>query len=255
MARIFQAQSPDTYVIGRGHVLFRKHGTEAFISLGDVDSFNLSKEVERAERYGKEAGIKTLARSVPIQSSMSCSFTCYQFTNAVRAMAMLGNPDGKRNQSQATGETVTVTAAKAGDIIPLGHAQATNVSVTDAVTSTFTEGTHYRVDSSAGYVEVVVLPGGSAGDLTITYDAPEITDGFKTGFMSDIDLRGEIHIRETQDTGQKYLTKLHSVAISPDGDQELIGDDEFMSITLNGDVEADGTKPAGEEFGTQEIIG
>jgi hypothetical protein len=252
---IFTPLPNDTYSLPRAQVLFRKQGTEKWINLGDVEAFSLTMETEFIERYGKDSGSRVLRRSDLIQKSCNGTMTLMQMTPAVRGMLFMSDPDSYAVQEAVTDAVVSITGVEAGGIYSLPHFDVSITSITDGAEVdpvSYAEGVHFKVDRRTGFIEILAIPEGAAGaDIEVTYDAAAVGADDKRqelGLLSATSVRGTLFARGQGDIGPNDEVTLWDVEITPNGDVQIQGGDEYQQVELSLRVQADGTHP-GFEYG------
>jgi hypothetical protein len=253
---IFTPLPNDTYSLPRAQVLFRRHGTEKWINLGDVEAFSYTPELTEIERYGKDSDTRVLRRSDVIQKDANGSMTLVQMSDVVRGMMFMSDPDSYAAQAEVTAGTYTITNVEPGGIYRLPAFDVTVTAITDGNETepvNYVEGTHYKVDRRTGFIEILAIPEGASGtDAEVTYDAPEVTATEKRqelGLMQNNGVRGSLFVRGQGAVGPNDEVELWDCEIRPSGDVQLQGEDDYQQIELSFRVYADGTKPAGFEYG------
>lgn len=240
MAANYGVLSSGTYSIPYASVLAKLVGTSKWILLGDVDSFSLTIEPQRQDRYGKDGSTRTLRASVVTQVDSTVSFKAMQWTSFIRALSVMGTATTQA-QASATGQTHMIADVEAGGIYQLPHYQVSVTSATDGSGTpvAYTAGTHYElVDADLGMIKVIAIPGGAGSDLVITYDAAAIDatdDLMQAEIASDVDIRGELIVRGLSESGPREVLHLHDVQFAPSGERPFIsGDDSFTGLDITG---------------------
>lgn len=242
------------YVVGKGLVYFQASGSDKLEELGDTDGFSLTPEVERLERFSNQYSTRTKTDSRIQQQNFTISMTLRQMTARNRAMGVQADV-AYLTQTAGTTQLGTLTTAQVavGDIFNLNKLDVATISLTDNATApnAYTLNTHYKLDSEAGLIEIIALPGGVSSGLVATYTYPAIaaaTKRLNAGIGSAPDLSGKIIFRGVNSSGKKCFVQLHNVKLSPDGERQYISE-EYSEITMTGEVIADTTQASGYEIG------
>lgn len=259
MSTIFTPLSNDGYRIPRAQVLFKRAGSDRFVNLGDVESFNVTPELTEIERYSKEYSTRVKTFSAVVQKNASISMTLMHLTDTARAMLFMTDVDGKLVQSAVADGEVTFENVAAGDIFDLGARDVTVSAVTDGEVApvSYTLGTHYKVDRRTGKLEIIAVPGTAGDDVKIEFTAPAITANDKRwmgGLMKAQGVRGTVFVRGLSDLGANEEASFWDVEFRPSGDIAMQGEDDVANIEVSGQVYADGTRPAGFELGEIAVI-
>lgn len=252
---VFTPLSNEFYSYGGGQLLLRLRGTTKYVNLGDCESLGISMNIEEIQRYSKEYGVRTLARSDVVQKDGTLNLTLVHMTDLVRGMLYMADPTSYVEQAAITAGSVTFDNVEVGDIYSLGALDVTITSATDGTTTVPVEYSvtdHLKVDRRTGFFEVIGKPDGADAKLTVAFTAPQITATAKRqdlGLMSTNGLRGELVFRSVASVGPQDEITLWDVELKPSGDVELQGGDDYKQVQLTGRILADGTKPAGYQYG------
>ena len=254
MATQLRPLTAENLSIPRANVLIGAVGSNKLEDAGDCEAFSLSIEVQEAERYGKNFGLKTLRRSDVIQVDASVSMELVDMTKFLRALSVGGSDQGRVSQTAVTAATHTIQNVEAGRIYKLPHRAISNFSIDDgeAAPVAFVEGVDYVLLQESGYVQIVKLPDGAGPNAEILYDAAQIDavdEKLLVGIGSDQNIRRQIHVIGINKVGPRDVLVLHDVKIRADGDRGFIGGDDYATITLTGRVYADPSQEPGFELG------
>ena len=242
------------YTVGKGLVFFKPKGQSYFEELGDVDNFDLTIDVEEIERKSNQFGVATLANSSVIEVGATVETTLYQMTNRNRALAVASDKSTMA-QTQASGETLTVTGVKAGGIYEIPALSLSNVTVDDGESSpvSYTEGTDYEIDLEAGLIKVMQIPATAGSDMVVTYDQGEISEGLKAGIGANPNIRGHLRLRGVNDIGVRVLVDIWDVQLRPSGARSYIGND-YTQVGLTGQAFADSSQPTDYRLGMERTL-
>lgn len=254
----FQPLSNDLYSIPKAQILFKPAGEEAFELLGDADEVTVEPTVEETERFSNEGGVRLLAKTVVTQVDAILSMTLVQLSDRNRALSLLGLLE-YHTQLVATGFDINLLAVDHDKkIYPLSHINVTAVVVKDGADAvTYVLGTHYKLDSKAGFIQLLAMPGGADGDLHIEYNAPAIVaaDGIaKIGLAGKTENRGTIIIRGTNEVGPNIMLQLHDVQLRPSAARNYISETDFDTVQIEGRIFRDEAQAAGYELGFERTI-
>lgn len=262
MAQQFSPLSSDLYSIPKAQILFKPQGSTAFELLGDSDEVTLEPTVEETERFSNEGGIRQLVKTVVTQVDAQLSMTLVQLSDRNRALSLLGEIEYDE-QTVAAGHEMTLTAPLyGGKIYQLDHMDIDpeSVIVTDTtmVPVPLVLGTHYKVDTQAGFIQLLVKPDTANANVKIEYDAPEIVEAegrTKIGLANKTENRGHVIIRGTNEVGPNLMLNLWDVQLRPDGARNYISETDFDTMTIVGRVFRDDTRDAGYELGFERLLG
>ena len=232
---------PDkNYTIGRGRLYFDRFapGTKNNTGqryIGNTPELNMTSESESLDHYDSDNGVRQKDASVLISLTRSGSFITDHISPENVALFFLGDASVVTAAS-ATALTYNIASVKLGHRYQIGATTAnpagarglTNV-VVKVATVTKALGTDYTLDADTG--GVIPLAGGTivAGDtLAITYDQSATSyNRILSGSSSTIE--GSLLYVSTNPEGQKFDYFFPYVAIKPDGDYALKGE-EFQQI-------------------------
>lgn len=193
MSKIFSPLSDEFYAIPKAELLFQPRGSTKYLNLGDADSVEISINIEEQDRYANNQPTRTLVKRVVSQVDAEVSMTLAQMSPYARAASLMSTAS-VMIQAAATDQTLVIPSVdvEAGGIYRLPRLSVSNVDLTSATgTGAWVSGTHYKVDAAAGLVEIVAIPAGLSGDLTISYDAAAITAGHQSGIADGTGIRGD----------------------------------------------------------------
>lgn len=239
MGASYSVLSSGLYTIPRAEVLYRvwKSGVAvgAIQQFGDVDKFTVSFTPTKVQRFRKNARVRTKAAEVVNQIDSAVAFTCYQFTQFVRMMSILGE---KVPYSQTSGSGTYVANAELG-IHYVGAQDISALTPTPLASEEWVAGEHYRVvDPEFGAFELLKHPTGvtAASEITWGYTRQAIEEGkrmkAKIGANSQITL--ELWVRDVGSNSIPQVLYLPQVEVSPSGEIPFIGEDDFTSVEFSG---------------------
>lgn len=245
------------YRTGKGRAYFKKAGTNVWERLGNLRSLSISRNIETAEEYSNETATRTLAHTETIEATYQLSFTAVQFTDRVRSLSMASDI-AYLTQSAGSAVTQAITGGGAVGIYKLDHHDVTVTAVTDGEGSptAYTLGTHYRLDSDLGLIEVVAVPDGAGENLSVTYDHAAVVAGdgrVNLGLGKDTDLAGAFYFRGVAASGDKpSVLFLPNIQLRATGERSYItSGQELLSIDLTADILAGNGQAAGYELGAE----
>jgi len=253
MANVFTPLSNEHYAVPRAQAAFRKHGTEKFVNLGDVESFTLTPNITEIERYSKEYSTRTLARSDVVQKDVTIGMTLLHMTPLIKSILYMADDESVAVQSAISAGSATFAHVEAGDIYSLDAMDVTITEVT-AGSTTLTSPADYKVDRRTGFIEFLK---DATGAVTVEFTAPEIASAAKRasfGLMQTNGVRGELFLRGVGDIGAQHEVRIWDVELRPSGDIEEQGGDDYQQVQITGRVYADGTQAPGFEYGRLRAI-
>lgn len=230
------------YVIPKGFLIAKFPGNDYFEELGDLDSLELSVEVERDERDDNRFGVARTADSQVTSVGVSLSFTLMQHTARNRSLGVMGSL-GYMQQTAGTALKKTFADVKANQLYSLGKFDVSNVVVTDGDELdpvTYVAGTDYLFDAKTG----VVQPLADFASLEVTFDCAVIAETskrLKTGIGGNPDIEAEVIIVGNNIKGEKVHVHLWKVRLTPSGARGYIGT-ERAGIEIEGQCLADAAK-------------
>lgn len=232
------------YVIPKGFAFAKFTGNDYFEELGDLDSFELSVEVERDERDDMRFGVARTADSQVTSIGVTVSFTLMQHTNRNRALGVMGSV-GTMTQTAATAIEAEILGAKANQIYPIGAFDISNVVVTsdDLGATTLVLGVDYTFDAKSGVIQPL-----KDTDLYITYDRAAIlpvSNRLKTGIGGNPDIEAELLLIGNNLKGSKVHVRLWKVRLTPSSGRGYISS-ERSGIEVEGEALADAIKALAE---------
>lgn len=253
----------NNYTLGRGEIYFArkdavtgKLGAERY--LGNTPEFNLSFESEDLEHFSSDRGIKELDKSVILQITRSGSLTTDNINPANVALFFFGSTDAL-TVSQTT-KTDQPIAADLGielgmfyqlgmsDLNPTGDrkiiypgASGTAFALKKGVTA-LVAGTDFVLNAELGRVEFLEGGAVSEGDKTVTVTYTTAASTRSRVISGSSPVEGALRFIAFNPVGDNIDYYLPSVALSPNGDYALKGD-EWQQIPFNIKVQ----KPANGE--------
>ena len=238
-----------------GVLLAKLAGDAGFVNVGDYESVTYSVEIEEEDIFSPQAPERVKIATLPTESSISLSFELSQLTDMFRAVAYASEPDLVFAQDAAANTKITVIAAKAGRIFPVGKRKISAVEVTDPAAQAgdpvYVEGTHFQFDGETGHVEIIAHPDGSdTGTVDIEFASAAIAGRKTWGLLSSTDIRGSLMFRSTNKYGPLQLTEFWDVKFRADGDQTLGSNStDWANVSFTGEVFANSAKPLAFAYG------
>lgn len=260
MAIQFKPLSNDLYSIPKAQILFKPDGADAFELLGDSDEVTIEPTVEETERFTNEAGIRLLAKTIVTQVDANLNMTLVQLSDRNRALSLLGELAYDTQPATLAHNQSLVAPDHADKIYKLDHEDIDpgSVTVTDGTTLVaYTLDVDYKIDTEAGFIQLINLPLGADGDVEITYDAVAIVtaDGrAKFGIASKTENRGTVIIRGTNEVGPRVMIQLHDVQLRPSAARNYVSETDLDTIEVVGRVFRDDSQPAGFELGFERTL-
>lgn len=111
------APSVENYMYGKGVVMFRAHGAEGYLHLGNCPAFGLQVGVEQAEHFSSMSGTKEKDAAFVTQKSATGNVTMEEFNAENVAIAFLGDVmEGSQASKTLSGHAVAVTPGRYVDL-------------------------------------------------------------------------------------------------------------------------------------------
>lgn len=248
-----------------GGTMMAKSKGEAneLIKIGPVGPVNLTPNITEAELRGDEKGFSELiatamtAFDATIEISEISQWTAWLYD------ALFLTERKFRKQTAASGKTETLKKVHVGGTykIPGIRPEITSVTGTipasgedPATTVTLEEwfdgddeaGKHFSFNEDGSVLEIIALPAGLTGDLTVTYSVPEITDADKlvewemytnSGWEGSLYLYGATQ----QSTGEVVNVEIDFVQLRPNGPVGMKDSTAFNLGALSGRITNNGT--------------
>lgn len=241
------------YTVGRGRLFLDifKPGTNQGMGeryLGNTPSFGPSNETEMLDHYSSEEGIRLKDASVMLQVDQNGSFTCDHISPENLALFFLGVSGSQLVLASTLNIDVFESFSKgrhfqlgASDVTPDGLNHLDNIVVGYAPLNAVVPNTGAL--SSIGSVTVIPAAGNYEADLRrgrvyIEPDAPDIPSGTKLVVGYDVKgqnrktvigknqtIYGSLRFISENPVGKNRNYFYPKVAISPDGEYELKGDE------------------------------
>jgi hypothetical protein len=246
------------YSIPRGRVFFNPldPATDQYLGeiyLGNCPGFKLQIEVQKAEHYSSETGLRQKDDSTVLEVKRSASITCDNM-NAANTALFLSGSTGDQNQSAGEvddndPEIITVIPGRTyqlgiGEQAVVGRRQVTDVVVKDQDDlQTYDAGKDYSLDAQRGILQI--LAGGKieAGEIHVSYKYAACTwRGIRSGDNGD--MTGALRVAADNAKGPNLDYWLPRVSLAPSGDLSVIADGtDYNQMTFKADV----LKPASGE--------
>jgi hypothetical protein len=246
---------PDkNYTLGKGRLYFDKFivGTKTTTGqryIGNTPEITMSLESESLEHFDSDAGVKQKDDSVLLELARSGKFTTDHISPANLALFFLGAEDVV-TQTSATAQAYQIVGVKKGlryqigatSSVPAGVRGVTNVVVNVSAVPK-TAGTDYELDATTG--GITILAGGTILDgatLDIVYDR-SATSYNRVVTAANAEIYGALLYVSNNPKGEKFDYFWPYVALKPDGDFALKGDDwqqisfSFDALKLNDSTE------------------
>lgn len=254
----------NNYTLGRGKIYFARKDPVAgtlggFRYLGNTPEFNLNFESEKLEHFSSDRGIRELDKSVLMQITRSGSLITDNVNPQNVALFFFGSTEAltvaettvtdevlqsgvgvEPGMFYQLGSTVANPSGARGVIYPGTGGTLFEVKSNDGLT-TYVSGTDYLLNAELGLIEIIdggAILGGDEPKVTYTVAAST-----RTRIISgSAPVEGALRFVADNPTGDNIDYYLPEVALSPNGDYALKGD-EWQQIPFTVDV----IKPANSE--------
>lgn len=217
------------YTIGKGKLIFKPTGGDAYIDLGNCPDFKIKVTTSKKEHFSSRSGLQTKDAEVVVRQEATGTFTLDE-PNAENINLFIMS-SGVTSLVQASGTTTASSLTLAGldEWVSLGKQSietGTLVVTNDAGSTTYTcapTGTDYESDLAAGLIRP--LTGGTiAADASVkvTFDYEAITVK-RADAATATTVRGDIWFVSDPPVG-KILDVKGYVSLTPNGDLDMIGE-------------------------------
>ena len=254
--------STTEYMIGRGKIQVAEISdgvATAFYYMGNATEVNVTPEIEDKEHFATTGGLNTLDYSVVLSSKASLSIAIENINQRNMKWFLMGTQTAYTNPTIA-GITASPIVA-AGDIV-LGtyvnivsttgtrcyDVDATKLTVSTTTNPTPVElvkDTDYTVSATEGQIFLLAastklataIAAAEGLTATLTADTAAIESMYKVDAFTSTDRKFKVQFmaEDPKDSSKTEYT-FFSVALRPDGDYSLIGD-EFKTLSFTGQVE------------------
>lgn len=243
------------YQIPRGRVFFDPYDANGATTgeryLGNCPGVTINIATQKAEHYSSEAGLRQKDKSVTVQVDRTGKLECDNMSLDNVALFFSGEVEAvSQTLATVTDEAIEVITGRFYQLgqsasNPAGAKNVTSVVVTDNTgVTTYVENTDYRVDLTAGRIQILEGAGISDGDtIKVDYSRPVAAwERVKTGATSEIS--GALRVVSENASGVDRDYYLPYVNLSPDGDIPIIAEGtDFAKMGFSLEV----LKPANAE--------
>lgn len=251
------------YVVGRGRLYFDqfKNGSNASAGgemyFGNTPELTLNTDSETLDHYSSESGLRNLDMTILLEMTQGGSFTTDEINPDNLALFFLGEKS-KVTQTQATGRREVLPLLKKGRYFQLG-VDASNPSGVRDVTNLQIVVADASVAVSTGSGDITTIPGATVlplannievdlamGRIYVEIDAPDVGNNVQAVVQYDVNAQartmiigrsnmvyGALRFISDNPVGGQKDYFFPKVALQPDGDYALKGDDwQVMSFTF-----------------------
>jgi hypothetical protein len=246
------AVSPSTnnITILRGEVFWKTSGSDRYEHLGNCSNFSMTPQVETLQHYSSMSGYKELDKEAVLQVGADIAITLDEITAKNLARATLGST-AAYTQGALSNQTATFTNVAVGDVYDLGYTDVSIDSVTDGAGTPvpYVLDTHYVVDTAAGVVRIVAIPGTADTAVEINFDVAAVVSGddrFSVAMLAQAGtLEGGLMIQGNAPTGLNHKVTIGRAQLTPSGGINFVsGGDEWATLELTGKVLKDSSAPS-----------
>lgn len=229
--------SEDQITLLNGELWFKPDGSTRYRSLGYVDTFSWTPNIEKAQKRNGNSGLLKTVKEKITSISATVAIKLAE-TNPRNMMAAFQGTASLITQTAQTGATGTETDVDPGELISTGLYDITNLVVTDG-TDELVLGTDYTFDAATG--DIAVMGASRWAQIVWTCDCPDIVEADERNMYAVLSaqegVKGVIKVIGKNQEGSRYLFDHSRVALTPNGETFLINEDgDFQSIELNGEA-------------------
>lgn len=252
------------YVVGRGRLYFNqfKSGSNTPANgemyFGNTPELTINTDSETLDHYSSEAGLREMDQRVLLELTQGGTFTTDEINADNIALFFLGEKS-TITQTQVTGKQEVIASLKKARYIQLGTDANTPTGVRD-ITNLTVGVVDSDVAISVGDGDISTISGLtiiplaknfevdlSNGRLYVEPDAPDVADGMQAVVQYDVNpqvrtmvigrsamIYGSLRFISDNPVGSQKDYYFPKVALQPDGDYALKGDDwQVMSFTFS----------------------
>jgi hypothetical protein len=232
-------------VLGRGLVRFSTFRSgvgdgyvpAGFRDIGNCPAFGLTTENVMLDHYSSQGGLRVKDKSIVIEQNTTGSITCDDINIENVAMFFFGTQSTFTQTTSETAVNESITNVKKGYTYQLGTALSiTGVrNVSAVVVAGKTVDVDYSVDLVRGLIKV--LPGGTvAEDSTLAVSYMRAAASRKQVISSINEMKGAIQFVANNGEGPNIDYYLPYVKITPNGEYNLISDQDWQTMQFNLEV-------------------
>ncbi|WSH00311.1 hypothetical protein U8P71_17295 [Rhizobium ruizarguesonis] len=251
MASKLLGLSNDNYAKWSLQATFQPQGEEGAINLGDIEALTYTPNLTEIERYSREYPEKLLSRSDVIQKDAALSFTVLSLTPFARSILFMDSSENFLEQTTST-KSVTFSKFQKSRTYSTGLRDITVTNFDDGSADPvdFVEGTHYRLLPEIGKFEWIGADALTGGTMDVSGAAITPTAGrHQFGIMANNGVRGKLECIGSNDIGTPMHIEMWDVKLTPSGEVDLQGGDDYTQVQFAGRVYADGARDARFRFG------
>ena len=244
------------YDMGGGELFIRFTGEDNFRYFGATNAVKLNFKIDKLEHKNSESETVVTDLEVVKEVSAEVSFTTEDLNKDVLALAFGG--DVVETTQSSGSATVSFTAVGGGSVYELGKIKVSNVAVTytddDGDTAQAILDVDYSLNEEFGTIEIAKGGAIDGKDITVSFDYAATT---KVEFTSLNNVSREVALRFVgrNQVGHSKQTTIHRVILTLNGDYNLKSSDNINSLSFNGKVLKDTTKPEGRQFVETVMVG
>lgn len=252
------------YVVGRGRLYFNQFQSgsntpaNGEMYFGNTPELTINTDSETLDHYSSEAGLREMDQRVLLELTQGGTFTTDEINADNIALFFLGEKS-TITQTQVTGKQEVIASLKKARYIQLGTDANTPTGVRD-ITNLTVGVVDSDVAISVGDGDISTISGLtiiplaknfevdlSNGRLYVEPDAPDVADGMQAVVQYDVNpqvrtmvigrsamIYGSLRFISDNPVGSQKDYYFPKVALQPDGDYALKGDDwQVMSFTFS----------------------
>lgn len=251
------------YVVGRGRLYFDQFlsGSNTSVAgemyFGNTPELTMNTDSETLDHYSSESGLRNLDMTILLEMTQGGTFTCDEINMDNLALFFLGDKS-VMTQTQVTGKKEIIPVLKKGRYVQLGTSETTPTGVRD-ITNLQIVVASSDAAISIGDGDISTIPGATVlpltsnveadlmmGRLYIEIDAPDVGPNMQAAVQYDVNAQsrtliigkstmiyGSLRFISDNPVGSQKDYYFPKVALQPDGDYALKGDDwQVMSFSF-----------------------
>lgn len=224
--------SDNFYTIGKGCFRMADTLNGGQRDVGNTPGAEITIDVETLPHYESKTSNRVLDAEVTIEKNATVTVTIDEPKAENIAMFLLGTKSDA-SQTAGTGTTADVTVTELGLWYKIGKVDVSNVVVENAAQdTTYTLGTDYQIDASAGLVKALSGGGISAGDLIkVTHDHAARTQEKVAALTKNVIEKYVFFYGDSQAGVKQNI--VGKASIVPNGSLSVINDGEWQTLALD----------------------
>ncbi|MGN8152533.1 hypothetical protein ACTJK5_09690 [Agrobacterium sp. 22094] len=249
MANIWQP-IVDNYAKYSMQVAFQPQGDDGAYKLGDLETATMSYDITEIERWSREDAMPFLARTDVTRKGGTLNMTIFSITEFAKALMAMDDPGQYLTQAAVPSVTKIFPAFRRGRIYSTGVKSSSITEFKDTDDEEYILDTDYRFFGDTGDFEWIGPTTTTGGSITVSGSAITATAGRQElGILAGSGQRGRLVMWGTNEIGKPVHVELWSVKLTPTGEINLHGGDDYTSLQVQAKLYGDATKEPRFRYG------